>query len=121
MSLSVVNATISAGQALSSAADASGCTRIARIVMPSAWSSGASLTFQLSVDGVNYHDLHHVDPNTYFPYEVNVARPPVGGVLTLPAGLGAAVSFVKIRSGTAALPVTQQADRQFELVLEMPS
>jgi hypothetical protein len=89
--------------------------------MPSAWTGGASLTFQLSTDGVNYHDLHHVDPNTYFPFEVNVARPPVGGVLTLPPGLGAAVSFVKIRSGTSALPVAQQADRQFELVLEMPS
>jgi hypothetical protein len=89
--------------------------------MPDAWSNGAPLTFQLSIDGLNYHDLHHVDPSTYFPYEVNVARPPVGGVLTLPTGLGAAVSFVKIRSGTAALRVTQQADRLFQLVLEIPN
>jgi hypothetical protein len=121
MSLSVVSATISAGDSISSPADCGNCTRIARIVMPDAWSGGAPLTFQLSVDDVNYHDLYHVDPSTYFPFEVNVARPPVGGVLTLPAGLGAAVSFVKVRSGTAALPVTQQADRKFQLILEIPS
>jgi hypothetical protein len=88
--------------------------------MPDAWSGGASLTFQLSVDGVNYQNLYHVDPTTYFPFEVNVARPPVGAVLTLPAGLGTAVSFVKVRSGTSALPVTQSANRQFDFVLEIP-
>ena len=46
MSLSVVSATISAGDSISSPADCGNCTRIARIVMPDAWSGGAPLTFQ---------------------------------------------------------------------------
>jgi hypothetical protein len=28
--------------------------------------------FQLSVDGVNYRDLFHISPETYFAYEVEV-------------------------------------------------
>jgi len=89
--------------------------------MPDAWTGGASLTFQLSTDGINYHDLHHVDPKTFYPFEIEVARPPVGGCVTLPASMGAAVSFVKVRSGTRSLPISQQADRLFQFVLEIPS
>jgi hypothetical protein len=81
-----------------------------RIVMPDAWTGGAPITFQLSVDGTNYHDLHHVDPSTFFPFEVSVPRPVPGSVLTLPADFGTAVPFVKVRSGTSALPVAQTAD-----------
>jgi hypothetical protein len=119
--LNVVSATIQAGQPLSSSADCSNCDRIARIVMPPEWSGGASLTFQLSVDGVNFHDLHHVDPSTFYPFEIEVARPPVGGCITLPASMGTAVSFVKVRSGTRALPISQQADRTFQFIVETPS
>jgi hypothetical protein len=119
MALSVVSCTIPTGQSLSSAADASGCERICRIIMPSEWSGGASLSFQLSTDGINYHSLFRVDPNTFFPHEVEAPRPPVGGCITLPPDLGEAVSFVKIRSGTSALPVVQSADREFKFVLSM--
>ena len=37
--------------------------------------------------------------------------------LFLPSGVGANVGWLKIRSGTRALPVTQEADRTFALVL----
>jgi hypothetical protein len=119
-SLNTISAVISAGQSLSSAADASGCTRIARIVMPSDWSGGAPLTFQLSVDNVNFHDLYHVDPSTFYSFEVQAPRPVPGSVLTLPPGLGGAISFVRVRSGTRSLPIPQDADRTFTFVCEMP-
>ena len=89
--------------------------------MPDAWSGGAPLMFQLSVDGVNYRDLFHISPETYFAYEVEVPRPPPGGCITLPASMGAAVSFVRVRSGTRSLPVSQQADRLFQFIPEMPN
>jgi hypothetical protein len=88
--------------------------------MPDAWSGGASLSFQLSVDGVNF-DLFHTDPNTFATFEVEVPRPVPGAVITMPPNLGRAVSFVRVRSGTRSLPVTQTADRSFQFICEIPS
>ena len=38
-----------------------------------------------------------------------------------PASMGAAVSFARVRSGTRSLPVSQQADRLFQFIAEMPN
>jgi hypothetical protein len=88
--------------------------------MPAAWNGGASLTFQLSVDGVNFHDLFETDPNTFATFEAEAPRPVPGAVITLPPNLGTGVSFVRVRSGTRSLPVIQTADRSFQFVCEIP-
>jgi hypothetical protein len=119
--LAVATATIAAGQSLSSPADCSAGTRVCRLIMPDDWSGGAPLTFQLSVDGVNWHNLMHVDPVKFNSYEVALPRIAINGVVTLPPGLGGDVSYVKVRSGTATLPILQEFDREFQLVMEIPN
>jgi hypothetical protein len=79
----------------------------------------APITFQLSPDGINYHDLYHVIPDQMPTYEVTLPRPPLGGVVTFPAGMGMNLDWVKIRSGTAGTPVVQEADRTFQIVLDV--
>jgi hypothetical protein len=108
---------IAAGQSLSDAIDCSGFDRIIRILMSAGW-NGAPLTFQLSPDGTNFHDLFHVDPNTFFGHEVIVSRPVPDAMITLPSGMSLAMNWLKIRSGTSALPVAQTANCTFQLVGE---
>ena len=64
--------TIPAGQSLSEGVDVSG-SRILRIVMPDDWTS-APLTFQLSPDNAEWHDLFHIQSTTsaFVPFEVVV-------------------------------------------------
>jgi hypothetical protein len=90
--------------------------------MPSAWSSGAPLSFQLAYDGTAWCDLFNVTlpGQAYSAFEVVAPNPPVNGTITLPPGLGAGVQYVKVRSGTRNLPVSQEAPREFQFVLEMP-
>ena len=48
-----------------------------------------------------------------------VPNPKAGSAITLPAGMGLDVLWVKVRSGTAAAPVAQEADRTFQIVLDV--
>jgi hypothetical protein len=121
MPLTTISTVIPAGESLSIPVDYSSYTRIARILMPSEWTGGASLTFQLSVDGMKFHDLFHVSSPSYFSYEVEVARPPLGAAIMLPPGMGTSVPFMRVRSGTRGLPVVQEADRPFVFLVEMPA
>lgn len=108
--LDVANATIANGQSLSGAVNLGGL-RLFGIVMPAAWTA-ANLTYQMSHDsGVTWINM----------YDVN------GSELTATAGTSrfiaidpanfAAVPMIKIRSGTAATPVNQGADRAVQLIL----
>jgi hypothetical protein len=118
--LSTVGVTIAAGESLSTVADCIAANRIARLIMPTAWTP-APLSFLLSVDGTTFHNLFHVDPVTFASYEVIVPAPVGGGVVTFPPVLGTDIHFVSIRTGSAAAPVLQENDVTFTLVLEMPS
>jgi hypothetical protein len=73
----ITGAVIPAGGYLSSPADCSGSIAILRMIMPDEWDGGA-LTFQLSEDGVAYHDLYHVIPDALNVYEVTMPRPRPG-------------------------------------------
>jgi hypothetical protein len=122
MSLAVIRgAIIPAGQSLSNAVDCSGSARLARIIFPPGWTA-APLTFQLSPDGAAWSDLHHVSvPGAaYNTYEAVVPNPRAGSTVILPTNLGQSLAWVKVRSGTAAAPVAQEADREFMFVVEMP-
>jgi hypothetical protein len=113
----LVGPTIFGGQYLSDPIDCSGFDRVIRIIVPSGW-NGAPMTFQLSPDGTDFHDLFHVDPHTFFGFEVIVPRPVPGAMITLPPGMSLALNWLKIRSGTASLPVAQDVDCAFQLVGE---
>jgi hypothetical protein len=41
-------------------------------------------------------------------------------MLKLASDLGRDVTWVKVRSGTAGIPVRQDADREFKFVVEFP-
>jgi hypothetical protein len=117
MSLQAVSFTLHAGQSVSDAVDCTGSDAV-RLIMPDGWTGSAPITFQLSPDGTSYHNLYHFVPDQMLTYEVTLPRPVPGSVLTFPTGLGLKPDWVKIRSGTAGIPVPQEADRTFTLVLE---
>lgn len=111
--------TISAGQSMSTALEISVMVRVMRIGMPAAWDS-APLTFQVSPDGTNFQDLYHVIQSVeggWVPYEATVLDAPANGILLLPPEAGFNVGWLKLRSGTRALPVKQSAARQFAIVV----
>lgn len=73
------------------------------VQMPAAF-TGAELTFQGSVDGTTYQNV--VDGGS----EVSVTVAASQNV-PLPASVLAAFTFIKLRSGTAAVPTAEAADR----------
>jgi hypothetical protein len=96
-------AVIPAGQALSQAIDM-GLSTIHRIEMPDTWTA-AGLTFRVSFDGQDFDDLY-VDNAEYV---VTAAAADRAVVLDQAAFYG--VRRVIVRSGTAASPVIQAAER----------
>jgi hypothetical protein len=113
---------IPAGESLSNAVDCTGSIHIVRIIMPDSWTGNASLSFAISPDGVNYHDLHHLtEPGDAFhSFEVQVPRPPAGAVIVMPLDYGNDVTFIKVRSGAALTPIVQETDRAFSFVCAFP-
>lgn len=101
-------ATIAASGSLSAAVDLAGCT-LCRISMPSAWTT-ANLTFSVSYDGTTYNDLYD-----QYGTEVTVTAA-ASRTIYLPPSEWAGIRFVKVRSGTSATPVTQEAERALILV-----
>lgn len=100
-------ATIANGASLSDAVDITAGLLIA-IQMPAAWTA-AVLTFQASHDGVTFADVYD---SAGAERSVTVAA---GRHVTLDtANFG--MRFVKVRSGTAAAPVNQGAQRVLQLV-----
>jgi hypothetical protein len=70
------------------------------VIIPANWIN-SQLTFRVSVNGVNYYDLHDIDG-----VEILIA-PIAGKVMKVPSGLIAGWGFVQFRSGIAATPVVQ--------------
>lgn len=118
MTLRSIPVTIPAGKSMSDAVDCTGSQRIVRIVMPSAWTGTAPLTFQMSPDGVDYHDLRHVTPGSLDSYEVSLKNVVPDAVVAFPPTTGLSIAWVKIRSGMRASPVIQTAARKFEFIVE---
>jgi hypothetical protein len=120
MSLKTLPLTIPAGHSMSSGVDCSGSTRILRIVMPSDWTA-APLTFQTSVDGVTYNNLHLSTPTGDFStYPATVPYVTPGSAITMPPNTGYGISWLRFRSGTFTTQIKQDADRTFQVVLDMP-
>lgn len=102
--------TISSGASLTGTINLSGL-RLFSIAMPSSWTA-ANLTFQMSPDsGTTWVNLRDQSGN-----EVVAVADASCCVLLTPAQF-ASIQYLRIRSGTAATPVAQAADRSLQLVL----
>jgi hypothetical protein len=118
MALTALPLTISAGQSMSAPLEVGVNLGAVRIGMPSAW-TGAAITFQISLDGVTYLDLHHAaqtHEGLWVSYETGIASVIPGSILLLPPGAGDHIGWLKLRSGTRSRPVAQEADRVFQIV-----
>jgi hypothetical protein len=71
------------------------------IEIPAAWTA-ASLTYQVSVDGVTWAELYDDAGN-----EVTTLVPGVSTMISVTSALFATAKFIKVRSGTSATPVNQ--------------
>lgn len=101
--------TIANGGSLSAAVDM-GRNELVRIDLPSAWTA-AALTFQVSVDGTTFTNLY-ISGSEFSKTEAAASR-----------GVGIDYSdavkmhrYIKVRSGTAASAVNQEAARTLRLV-----
>ena len=93
--------------------------KLVRIITPDAWTT-APISFQTSVDGSTFNDLHHVQiiVGGFAPFEVTL---PVvtGSSLLMPPDTGFNnVGWLKLRSGTRHKPVNQADKRTFTLVFD---
>ncbi|RZN10279.1 hypothetical protein CWO91_13890 [Bradyrhizobium genosp. SA-3] len=80
---------------------------LSRIELPSAWTA-ATLTLQVSTDGVTYRDLW--DESGEVTYQAGANR-----AIHLSSFGWWTIRYLKIRSGTSAAPVNQGADRTIAL------
>jgi hypothetical protein len=111
VALTVLTTDIPAGESVSTPLLCQGASgppggRVARIGMPPD-RTAAPLSFQVSPDNTNYFDLHHAvqDPNgRWVPYESVVLTVIPNTLLSLPAGTGFQVNWLKLRSGTTTAP-----------------
>lgn len=108
--------TIASGAAVSGALslrDNRGTGRITGLLIPASWTT-AALTFQGSLDGENFFDI----------YDASTERTVASGAvvadhfLSLDPDLWDAFPFIKVRSGTAASPVNQAADRTLTFAVQ---
>jgi len=109
-SLESATVTISANASFSSAINCCGL-RLFSLVVPSDWTS-ASLTFQTSFDGgMTWVNLLDQSGN-----EITAAAAASSCIVLTPTSFASA-PYLRVRSGTAALPVLQAADRPIKLIL----
>lgn len=102
----VLIATIASGASLSDILNVWPC-QVSAIVMPAAWTA-ASLSFQGSMDGVNFTDLVN-DSGVEYELPILVSQSMQLNVpLTFP--------YIKVRSGLSAAAVNQGAARSISLI-----
>ena len=100
--------TIANGAALSNAVNLRGEVLVG-LRMPAVWTA-AGITFQVSMDNVTYQDLYAAGGG-----EVALTVVAAHQVALDPDGYAGA-RWVKVRSGTGAVPVNQGAERVFSII-----
>ena len=121
MAVVIINGpVITAGESLSAAVD---CTAgsLLRITTPAAWDPPANLSFQVSSDGVFFNNAYDVDGNELIipcgaSRSIVVQTSSIGG--KGPAEFNGV--HLKFRSGSAAAPVPQLAQREFAIAIQTP-
>jgi hypothetical protein len=112
MAITILNATISKGTALSNAIQISG-SPVVRLIMPTPWDYAGGISFQCSPDGVTFRDLF----DTAAGELVMKVEPGVEVWIGSPR-FAITNTYLKIRSGTRANPVNQTADRVFQIIVD---
>lgn len=107
----VIEITIASGQSLSDPVNMLGRV-VTAVLVPSAWTS-ADITFQGSIDGVTYGDLH----NPSGEYGVTGTA---GALIAVDAAVFFGVNYIRVRSGTSASAVNQAAARVISLASAVP-
>lgn len=113
----ILTATIANGASLSDAQMIDG--KLVGIGIPVAWTA-AALTFQGSTDGVTFVDVWDAGLTaTAVERTVASGNVPTAATrfLALAASDWAGINYLKVRSGTASVPVNQGAQRLLTLVL----
>jgi hypothetical protein len=105
---SFITVTFTAGQSISSVINLGGET-IVGIIFPPVWSI-ASATFQVSVDGTNWHDLYDESGEVTVSSASSTRAVSLDPVKTFP------YPYVKLRSGTSGTPVNQVSNRTLTIV-----
>lgn len=106
--LGTATATIAAAASLSAAIDL-GNGRLHAVVMPAAWDA-AGLSFEASIDDVDYFPIHNADGEYTIAAGASL-------VIVVDPALFYGFQHIKVRSGTSAAAVAQAAERELELVL----
>lgn len=104
------SAVIALNASLSSAVEING--DLAALIVPAAWTA-AAVTFQGSVDGETFFDIYDAATERTIASGALVAN----HMLAVKKEDWAAFTHIKIRSGTAAAPVVQLAERTIRVVV----
>jgi hypothetical protein len=112
MPITVINGPIiAAGESLSAGVDLTAGTLV-RITTPAVWDGPANLTFQVSSDGAFFNDAYDV-----LGREITIPCGPARGIIIRDIEAVLSASHLKIRSGSAAHPVPQAAQREFAVAI----
>lgn len=109
--------TIANGASLSGAADFGPIGRLRAIKMSAAWTA-ASITFAVSDDGTTFQPLY--DSGAELAFAAAAADRYIS-LNDAQVKLFSCWQYVKVRSGTAGVPVNQGADRTLELLGDEPN
>ena len=104
---------ISADTSLSPASEIGAAYMITRIVFPAAWDSSSYISFQASKDGITFFDVFKQD-STELVVKVITGK----SAIINPWEFYGLSNYIKIRSGTAAIPKQQTANRTFSVELK---
>jgi hypothetical protein len=110
--ISVKPAAFIARATMSGIVDLTGATAVVGLIMPATWTP-AVVTIQGSPDGTTFYDLHTGMPGTELIF--NVA---VNCIVATDWNRMRSCKALKLRSGTAAAPVIQNAAVTFGVVVE---
>ena len=81
------------------------------VELPATWTA-ADITLQASSDGTTFKNVFNADGT-----EFKITAPPAGSMIPLAGILDTmGMRFIKVRSGTAAVPVNQLAARTIRLL-----
>lgn len=103
-------ATIANGASLSDTVDCGEGLFPVALIIPGAWTP-ADITFQASIDGTNFSNLYDEDANE-ITVTANTSR-----FIVLTPSEWVGVRYLKIRSGSAAAPINQTAERTITVVV----
>ena len=101
---------IQEGESLSDGIDCS-AGQLCRITMPAQW-EGAGITFEFSTDGQFYNSMFNLEG-----FEVQIEHVVAGAGVIIPADIGRAIAWLKIRSGTRGNPIVQNEARTFAVTI----